>query len=76
MKFTGCLTFDGANVEGRSTNAASFPVISDWYQSVVDYYRQEVMTGNYDGFAVIVTILNSETYEEVHSLTIENPWRI
>lgn len=75
MNFIGCITFNGSDAKGRETNAAPFGIIADWYSSVVDYYRQEVITGNYDGYHITVSVINQETNLVIEEICIENPWR-
>lgn len=75
MNFIGFVTFNGSNAQSRETLPATFDVISDWYQSVVEYYKQEVITGNYDGYHVTVSVTTTDA-ELVIDTTIENPWAV
>lgn len=76
MNFIGTVAFNGSSAPNRETLPSTFSVISDWWTSVIEYYRQEVMTGNYDGHSITVTIIEVQSGLSIESVRIENPWEI
>lgn len=76
QKFVGAIAFLDSDVPDRITKPGEFEVISDWFISVRDYFTQEVITGNYDGTAVLITVYKGTAYdgEVMGSLVIANPY--
>jgi hypothetical protein len=91
-KFVGAIAFldSESGKEGRLTLVMSFGLAAEWVASVKEYYTQEVMSGNYDGSEVLVTVYEyvgqADVYERatfwnydtnvVGSLSINNPYYI
>lgn len=57
MKLIGMITFlDSAERENRQTAVMSFGIAADWFKSVKEFMTQEVMTGNYDGTEIMISV--------------------
>lgn len=89
MKLVGAIAFlDSMTKENRTTTVMPFDVASDWFQSVREFYRPMVMTGDYDGTEILVTMYEYKgklgyyspvddfdfTGAVVHSMSIMNPY--
>ena len=91
MRLIGMITFLDSLCEGRSTAVMDFRIASDWFQSVREYFQQEVMTGRYDGSEIMISVFEykgsegifgrPENFEFdsdnlVQSLSIMNPYYV
>jgi hypothetical protein len=57
MKFIGVIAFlDSVERQNRITTQMSFEVMVDWVSSVIEFYRQDVRTGEFDGTEILVQV--------------------
>lgn len=79
MQYYGIIEFaDSDTRESRETLITNFSTISDWWQSVREYFRQEVMNGHYDGSAIAICVFQQETETTISTciekVVINNPY--
>lgn len=80
MNFVGFISFLDSTKEDRRTTVVEFAVIADWFISVTEFYRQEVMTGDYDGTEILINVFEFDQlgqYESdklVETVSIMNPY--
>lgn len=55
-KFIGAIAFLDSKKEDRRTAVMDFEIAAEWFNSVKEFFAQEVMTGNYDGTEVLVNV--------------------
>lgn len=65
MRFFGAIAFLDSTREDRVTAVTNFEVISDWYQSVKDFFLQEVMSGDYDGTEITISVYEYRGHDGV-----------
>lgn len=88
MRFFGAIAFLDSTREDRVTAVTNFEVISDWYQSVKEFFPQEVMSGDYDGTEIMISVYEYRGHDGVITefdydsdrlvghMTIRNPYYV
>lgn len=77
-KYIGQIEFVGSSKLGRTTLVMEFGLMLDWFKSVVEFHKGEVMTGHYNGTEVVISVFeaSNDGYSDrlLETVSIMNPY--
>lgn len=90
-KFIGAIAFLDSEKEDRRTAVMTFEIMTDWFQSVLEFHRQAVKLGDFDGTEILVNVYEYsgthkpfegvhpymfDSQDLIHSESIRNPYHV